>query len=176
MKKITSKHLMPKLMLAFFVLSGMAVSAAQTETVSRALNLTRPEVRIQIAGSVRRDDKAVSVEKVEAVKSGEILDWTIESVNSGNADAQNYRVVGQIPAGTTFVADSAKGDDAPQVTYSIDGGKTFAAQPMIDEKQPDGSTKKVAAPVSSYTQLRFEWAKSLPSNAKFAAAYRVRVK
>lgn len=176
MKKITGKHLIPKLALAFFVLSGVAVFAAQNEAVSRAFSLTRPEVRVQIAGSVRRDDKAVSVETVEAVKSGEILDWTIDSVNSGTADAQNYRVVGQIPAGTTLVADSAKGDDQPQVTYSIDGGKTFAAQPTIDEKQLDGTVKKVAAPVSTYTQLRFEWVKSLPSNAKLAAAYRVRVK
>jgi uncharacterized repeat protein (TIGR01451 family) len=176
MKNITNKQLLPKILLALFVLSGMAVFAAQNETVSRALNLARPEVKVQISGSVRRDDKMVSLEKAEAVKSGETLDWSIESVNEGNADAQKYRVVGQVPQGTTFVAGSAKGDDAPQIAYSIDGGKTFSAQPMIDEKQPDGSTKKVAAPVSSYTQLRFDWAKSLPANAKLAAAYRVRVK
>ncbi|MDQ6788111.1 MAG: hypothetical protein M3033_15005 [Acidobacteriota bacterium] len=176
MKNITNKHLLPKILLALFVLSGMAVFAAQNETVSRALNLARPEVKVQISGSVRRDNQMVSLEKAEAVKSGETLDWSITSTNEGNADAQKYRVVGQIPQGTTFVAGSAKGDEAPQISYSIDGGKTFAAQPLVDEKQPDGSVKKVPAPVSSYTQLRFDWAKSLPSNAKLAAAYRVRVK
>lgn len=176
MKKITSKHLVPKLLLAFFVFGGAAVFAAQSEAVSRALNLARPEVRVAIAGSVKRDDKTISVEKVGAVNSGEILDWTIESVNDGDAAAQNYRVVGQIPAGTTFVAGSAKGDEAPVVEYSIDGGKTFAAAPLVDEKQPDGSTKKVAAPATMFTQVRFDWAKSLPSNQKLAAAYRVRVK
>jgi uncharacterized repeat protein (TIGR01451 family) len=176
MKNITNKHLLPKIMLALFVLSGVAVFAAQNETVSRALNLARPEVKVQISGSVRRDDKTVSLDKAEAVKSGETLDWSIVSVNEGNADAQKYRVVGQIPQGTVFVAGSAKGDDAPQIAYSVDGGKTFSAKPMIDEKQPDGSMKKIAAPVSSYTQLRFDWTASLPSNAKLAAAYRVRVK
>lgn len=176
MKKITSKHLMPKLMLAFFVLSGIGVFAAQNETVSRAFVSARPEVRVQVAGTVKRADQTVSVEAVEAVNSGEILDWTIDSINAGTADAKNYSVVGQIPVGTAFVANSAKGDDAPQITYSIDGGKTFAAEPLIDEKQPDGSTKLVAAPVSIYTQLRFEWAKSLPANAKLTTAYRVRVK
>jgi uncharacterized repeat protein (TIGR01451 family) len=176
MKKITSKHLMPKIMLALFVLSGMAVFAAQNETVSRALNIARPEVHVEISGNVRRDNKTVSLEKAEAVKSGETLEWTISSANEGNGDAQKYRVVGQIPQGTTFVADSAKGDDSPQVTYSIDGGKDFFAHPMIKETQADGSVKEVQAPVSMYTQLRFEWAKSLPSNAKLAAAYRVRVK
>lgn len=100
---------MPKILTALFLSSGAAVFAAQSETVSRALNVARPEVRVEIAGSVRRDDKVVSVEKVEAVKSGELLDWTIDSVKAGDADAQNYRVVGQIPAGTQFVGGSAKG-------------------------------------------------------------------
>lgn len=176
MKKTANRFLMPKVALAFFVLSAMAVFAAQNETVSRALNIARPDVRVEIAGSVERDNKAVSLEKVEAVKSSEILDWTIDSANEGTADAKNYRVVGQIPAGTIFVAGSAKGDDAPQIAYSIDGGKTFSAQPTIQEKQPDGSLREVAAPVSLYTQLRFEWANSLASNSKLAAAYRVRVK
>lgn len=176
MKNLSNGQLVPKLMLALFVLSGMAVFAAQNEAVSRALSLARPEVRVEISGSVRRDSQAVSLEKAEAVKSGEFLDWAINSANEGSADAQNYRVVGQIPAGTIFVAGSAKGDDAPKVLYSIDGGKTFSAQPSIEEKQPDGSVKQVPAPVSMYSQLRFEWVKSLPSQSKLTAAYRVRVK
>ena len=47
---------------------------------------------------------------------------------------------------------------------------------MIDEKQPDGSIKKVVAPISLYTQVMFEWAKPLVSQAKLNAEYRVRVK
>lgn len=176
MKKMTSRHLMPKILLALLVLSGAAVFAATNETVSRALNLARPDVRVEIAGSVERDGKSVSLDRAEAVKGGEILDWTIDSVNNGGGDAKNYRVVGQIPAGTIFVAGSAKGDDAPRVSYSIDGGKSFSAKPLIDEKQSDGTVKKVAAPASMFTQLRFDWEKSLPSQSKLTAAYRVRVK
>ncbi len=176
MKKISSKQMMPKILLALIVLSGAAVFAATNETVSRALNLARPEVKVEISGSVKRDDKNVSLEKAEAVKSGEILDWTINSANEGAGDAKNYRVVGQIPAGTTFVAGSAKGDGAPQISYSIDGGKTFSAQPLIEEKQADGTMKKVAAPASMFTQLRFEWEQSLAPQTKLTAAYRVRVK
>ena len=84
--------------------------------------------------------------------------------------------MGQIPNGTVFVAGTAKGDETPEVTYSIDTGKTFSATPMIDEKQPDGRIKKVAAPVSTYTQVMFAWANPLASQAKFNTTYRVRVK
>lgn len=169
-------NLISKLTLASILLSGMVVFAAQNETVSRALNLTRPEVKVEIFGSVQRDDQIVSLEKIEEVKSGEILDWKIISANEGNADAQNYRVVGQIPKGTSFVAGSAKGDDAPKVFYSIDGGKSFSTQPVIEEKQADGSLKQIPAPVSLYTQVRFEWAKSLSPQSSLNAAYRVQIK
>jgi uncharacterized repeat protein (TIGR01451 family) len=176
MKKIVNKYLMPKLMLAIFVLSGMVVFAAHNDVVINALNLAQPKVRVETSGSVKRNDKDVLLDKAEAVNSGEILNWNINSANEGNGDAQNYRVVGQIPKGTQLIPESAKADESPQVTYSIDGGKNFSAQPLIDEKQPDGTVKKVAAPVSMYSHLRFEWDKALPSNSKLAAVYRVQVK
>jgi uncharacterized repeat protein (TIGR01451 family) len=176
MKKISKLSFMWKLAFAVFVFSGMVVFAAQNETVSRALNIARPEVKVFISGVVVRAGKTFSVEKVEAVKSGETLDWSINSANSGAGDAKNYKVVGQIPNGTTFVVGSAKAEKQPQVQYSIDGGKTFSAEPLVEEKQADGSVKQVPAPASMFTQVRFEWADSLPSQSSLNAAYRVQVK
>lgn len=176
MKGLKKKYLTTKLMLAVFALSGLGVFAANNQTVSRALNIARPDVKVQISGSVQRDDQTISLDRAEAVKAGEVLDWNISSANEGVGDAKNYRVVGQIPKGTEFVDGTAKGEETPRITYSIDGGKTFSAQPLIDEKQPDGSIKKVAAPVSMYTQVKFEWANPLVSQTKINAAYRVRVK
>jgi uncharacterized repeat protein (TIGR01451 family) len=176
MRKIMRKNFIFNLALALVVLSGAAVFAAQNETVARALNIIRPEVKVQMSGTVQRNGQAISVETVEMVKTGEILDWKVVSANEGNASARNYRVVGQIPNGTAFVAGSAQAEDAPQVKYSIDGGKTFSAEPMIEERQADGSVKKVPAPASAYTQVQFDWAKDLPAQAQLNAAYRVRVK
>ena len=136
----------------------------------------RPEVKILLAAAVERDNTLVPVEKAQAVKAGEILDWTIKSENAGGAAALEYKTVGRIPAGTTFVAGSAKAEGSSTVTYSIDGGKSYSVAPLIDEKQADGTVKKVAAPVSMYTNVSYQWADPLAPGGHVTASYKVRVK
>ena len=138
-------------------------------------NAARPEVKVQLAGGVERDSKLIALDKSTVVNPGEILDWTITSENSGNAPALEYKTVGHIPRGTEFVPSSANADGA-KTAFSIDGGKSFSPQPMIEEKQADGSTKRVPAPVSMYTEIRYEWADPLAQGGKLSASYKVRVK
>ena len=135
----------------------------------------RPDVKIQLAAAVERDSALVPLDNQTVVNPGEILDWTITSENSGNAAAQKYQTIDHIPQGTTFVALSAKAEGA-QTLYSIDHGKTFSAQPMIEVKQADGSVKQVPAPVSLYTEIRYEWADPMAAGGKLSASYKVRVK
>jgi hypothetical protein len=47
---------------------------------------------------------------------------------------------------------------------------------MIEEKQADGSMKRVPAPASMYTEIRYEWADPLAQGGKLSASYKVRVK
>lgn len=164
---------LPLAALCLLVLGG-AAALAQRQLKSAAVG--RPEVKVALSGTVLRDQEKLPLEKVEKVNPGEILDWTITSENGGNAPALSYKTVGQIPKGTTFVAGSATADGSTTVVYSIDNGQTYSVQPMIDEKQPDGSVKKIAAPVSMYTQVRYEWADPLAADSKLSAAYKVRVK
>ena len=153
---------------------GSAVSFAQRQLAH--LETGRPEVKVLMSGAVEREAGLVALEKVEAVKPGEILEWNITSLNEGTAAARDYKAVGHIPKGTTFVAGSAAGENGSTVTYSIDGGKTFSTQPIIEEKQEDGSVKSVPAPVSMYTQVRYEWSDALAAGSRLTASYKVRVK
>ena len=136
----------------------------------------RPEVKVELAGSVERGGQTLGLDKVEDVKPGEILDWQIVSSNEGTGAARDYKAVGHIPAGTVLVAGSATAESGSTVTYSIDGGKTFATQPIIEERQADGTVKKVPAPVSMYTEVRYEWSDALAPGGKLSASYKVRVK
>ena len=169
----SKKRFMVLLMAALTLMVAGAAGFAQRHLM--LAKAARPEVKIELSAAVERDSALVPLDKATAVKPGEILDWTIMSENSGNAAALEYKTVGHIPRGTTFVGDSAKADGANTV-YSIDNGKSYSAQPMIEVKQADGSVKQVPAPVSMYTEIRYEWADPLAQGGKLSASYKVRVK
>lgn len=154
--------------------SGPASVLPKEQTQDVASN--RPLVKLFLSGVIERDSENIPVEKAGSVRPGEVVSFTMNSVNEGSAPARDYRAIGQIPRGATFVAGSALGDRHTQVSYSIDDGQQFSSNPMIDEKQADGTIKKIAAPVSMYTQVRFEWVDPLAAGGKLVASYQVRVK
>ena len=162
------------LALGIVFLSGVAVFASKGG--GSLFSYLRPSVKVNLSGSVTRDNTKVALDKAGAVNPGEILEWKIVSENQGDANAKGYKAVGQIPAGTELVAGSAHAKGAPVVKYSIDAGQNFSEKPMIKEKQADGSEKLVAAPASMYTQVRFEWKQPLDPGKKLNAFYSVRVK
>jgi uncharacterized repeat protein (TIGR01451 family) len=163
-------------LLAFLVVVAVGGAALAQRQLNSSGGGGRPEVKVVLDGSVERAGQRLTLDKVENVKPGEILDWQIVSSNEGSAAAHDYKTVGHIPAGTTLVAGSAAAEQGSSVTYSIDGGKTFSTQPIIEERQADGTVKKVPAPVSMYTEVRYEWSDALAAGGKLTASYKVRVK
>jgi uncharacterized repeat protein (TIGR01451 family) len=163
---------LPVIALCLLILGSAAAFAQQKFMILRT---GRPVVKVVLSGMVERDNTYVPVEKAALVKTGEILAWTITSVNEGNAPASEYNTVGKVPAGTQFVAGSAVADESGAVTFSIDNGKSFSSTPMVDERQADGSVKKVPAPVSMYNQIRYSWSTPLNEGDKLNASYKVRL-
>jgi uncharacterized repeat protein (TIGR01451 family) len=152
---------------------GSAVAFSQKKFMM--LRTSRPSVKVTLVGLVERDDTKIPVEIVALVKSGETLDWTITSVNEGNAPANDYKAIGKIPAGTQFVAGSANAEGSVAISFSIDNGKSFSSAPTVNEKQADGTIKKVPAPVSMYDQIRYAWSAPLNEGDKLNASYKVRL-
>jgi hypothetical protein len=158
------------------VVVALVGGAALAQRQFKAAGGGRPEVKVELTGSVERGGARLALDKVEHVKPGEILDWQIVSSNDGSGAARDYKAVGHIPAGTALVAGSAEGEGGSTVTYSFDCGKTYSTQPVVEERQADGTVKKVPAPVSSYTEVRYEWSDALAAGGKLSASYKVRVK
>jgi len=125
--------------LCLLALGGAAAFAQRHFAIAAA---PRPEVKVFLAAAVERENGPVPVEKAQLVKKDETLNWTISSENIGGAAALDYKTVSRIPAGTTFVAGSAKADASAKVAYSIDGGKSFAATPVVEEKQAGKKKRK----------------------------------
>ena len=155
--------------------SLIIIALLMTSSVFAAF-VGRPEVKVSLDGAVERNSQLIQLEKAGLLNPGEILHWTITSQNAGSAPAHHYKTVGEIPAGTAYVAGSAQAGSGVSILYSIDDGKTYEAKPMIDQKQPDGSLRKVAAPASLYTQVRYEWTEPLSEGKQVSASYKVRVK
>jgi uncharacterized repeat protein (TIGR01451 family) len=176
MIKLTRKPgSIPVAVLCLLALGGAAAFAQRHFTIATGA-VPLPEVKVVLVGSVERDSGAIPMEKVQAVNPGEVLDWTITSENAGSGPAHDYKTVGQIPKGTTLIAGSVTADGSTRVVYSIDSGKSYSVSPTIEQKQVDGSVKRVAAPIDMYTHIRYEWADPLASGGKLSASYKVRVK
>lgn len=175
MKTLKKKMTAPIVVALCLLLVGTAGAFAQRQMSARK-SAGQPEVKVKLAGSLKRNDESLALDKVSAVHPGEILDWTITSANEGDGAARQYKTIGQIPQGTSFIAGSAVAEYNASVSYSIDGGKNFAAQPTIEEKQADGTTKSVPAPASMYTQVRYEWSDPLAAGSTLSASYKVRVR
>jgi uncharacterized repeat protein (TIGR01451 family) len=172
MKIMKHMRTLPVVALSLLVLGSAAAFAQKNFMVLRT---GRPEIKVLLSGVVERSSGRIPVQEAATVKSGEVMDWTITSMNEGNAPAREYKAVGVVPLGTEFVAGSVTVDGTATVTYSIDRGKSFSERPTIDERQPDGTVKKVAAPTSMYTQIRYEWADPLEQGSKRNATYKVRL-
>src|SRR4028119_1632871 len=175
MQKLQKKMTAPIVAALCLLFVGTAAAAfAQRQLAARSAG--QPEVKIKLSGSLKRNDESLPLDKVSAVHPGEILDWTITSANEGNAPARQYKTIGQIPQGTSFIAGSAVAEYGASVSYSIDGGKNFAAQPVVEEKMADGTKKLIPAPASMYTQVRYDWNDPLAAGSTLSASYKVRVK
>ncbi|HZI19565.1 MAG TPA: hypothetical protein VEY09_13320 [Pyrinomonadaceae bacterium] len=174
MKNLKRRYGLAPLFVAALVVMGGAAAFAQRQLAGGTAG--RPEVKVALVGTVEREGKRLSLEEAGSVRPGELLDWRIVSENEGEGAARAYKAVGHIPPGTAFVAGSAAAEGGSTVTYSIDGGKTYSTLPLVEEKQPDGTVKRVPAPASMYTEVRYEWSDALAAGGKLSASYQVRVK
>jgi uncharacterized repeat protein (TIGR01451 family) len=166
------KHLLPVLFISAVVASGATAFALRS---GAPVQKGSPVMKISLSGTVARPSGNVAIEKAGSVNPGEVINYTITSNNEGSGSARDYKTTGPIPSRTVYVAGSAKADGASAL-YSIDRGKSYLSNPVIDERQPDGSVKKVPAPLSMYTHVRFEWSDPLAAASHTTASYQVRVK
>src|SRR2546426_3569252 len=103
MKNFNRKNRALSLFVLCLALAGGGAVFAEKKLASKG----QPVIKVTLAGDTERKGERVALEKAGMVKPGEIINWTIDSTNDGNGAARDYRAVGQIPVGTSFVAGSA---------------------------------------------------------------------
>ncbi|WP_310413575.1 hypothetical protein [Chamaesiphon sp. OTE_8_metabat_110] len=177
-----SNSTMPKF--SIFILIGIGTIAAtffvpQFPGAARARKLKACVDPLPIAKRVsltlKADKKEIEnnrtvfrpIAEKATVKPGDIIKYTVVAKNNSRCPLKNLILKQPIPRGTNYVKDSARSLEGAELLFSIDGGKTFVAQPKIGT-QP--------APTTAYNYLRWRFSGLMMTNAQVQTTYKLQVK
>ncbi|WP_295421734.1 hypothetical protein [Sulfurovum sp.] len=122
--------------------------------------------------------KVIKKKKVKWVKAAKVIPGSVVLYvntlkNKGKETAQNLTVVNAIPAHMNYVKGTARCKSKCNITYSVDGGKTFNKPKKLFVK--DKKTKKRRrAKASEYTAIKWVVAK-LNGGKKTTVQYKARL-
>ena len=144
------------MVVAALLLTGAGALAAQRPLVVTAQNL----------------NAASRGSQSQAVLPGDVLRYQLRFTNRNPGDVRGVVFTNPVPAGLRYV-DRSAGADRQDVTveYSADGGKTFAATPMVTEVVDGRRVRKPAAP-AQYTHVRWTVQGSIAPGAMVTAEFR----
>ena len=126
------------------------VIVAQAQTVEL---VTKAEREVEVV------EKGVKVKKVtpaqKMVPGDEVL-YTVTYTNKTAKPAEKIAVTNPVPKHTRYKDGSAAGEGA-DITYSVDGGKSFATPDKLTVAIKDKSGKDIVRPASAaeYTHIRW---------------------
>ena len=139
----------------------------------------KPAVTLKLSGSIveKAADGHTMLTPIEsaAPKSGDQIEYDIAASNAGTSPALHLVPVGRIPAGTAYVAGSAKAAGA-RPEFSLDNGKTWASVPTVTIKDASGAMVVKKADPALYTAVRFVSDGALAPHRNALYTYEVRVK
>lgn len=155
----------------FTLLAAMSLLMFAMEAMAKPLLSVNMKAETEV--TVNNATKRVPVTKIS---SGDVVIYTISYVNTGNEAATNAVLDDPIPKGTVYINGSAFGGDA-DVTFSIDGGKTFKKPSLLTYEitLPGGKVEKKVASPEQYTNIRWTIAK-VPEGGKGQVGFKVKVK
>lgn len=152
-----------------------------TLTISATSALAAAKVAIKIKAEkevtvVKGGKKEVKTVPATKFAPNDLIIYTITYTNQGTEPATNAVVDDPIPAGTSYVPGSAKGEGA-EIVFSIDKGKSYNQPTLLTYESVGAGGKKqkhVAAP-EDYTNIRWTVANIEPK-ASGKLEFKVRVK
>jgi uncharacterized repeat protein (TIGR01451 family) len=112
----------------------------------------------------------------KAVLPGEVIRFIVSGKNEGNKSAKSLNITQRIPQGLIYQLNSATSGKDKILTYSIDQGKTFVANPMVKVTLANGKVEERPAPDSAYTHVRWDFNQQLQPSASLQVAYLTKVR
>jgi uncharacterized repeat protein (TIGR01451 family) len=159
-----NKHLIT---LALLVATPLALAAPDGPIVVKTV--AEKEQVVTLADGT----KQTKLVPAQPIVPGEQVIYTVTFENVGQKPATDVAIVNPVPEHTTYVAGSA-GGPGTEVSFSVDGGRTWGAPEQLKLRAADG-TERAATP-ADYTHVRWVLRNPLTPGAVAFARYRVVVK
>jgi len=128
---------------------------------------------IEVTEINKLGEKIVKRTKASRVVPGTEVIYTITAKNTGTEPADNIVVTNPVPPQTVYVDGSAFGAGT-NITFSVDGGKSYNTTDKLTVK--DAAGKPRAATAEDYTHVRWTLQFSLQAGQEAPVWYRARVK
>lgn len=151
------------------VIQLAAASAFAQQNPILVKNVAETEVEVKNAQGVI-EKKRMPLDK--ATPGAEVI-YTTTFTNNASKAAGNIAITNPVPAEMTYVGGSAFGDNT-DITFSIDGGKTYALAVKLRVKTPEGRER--AALASEYTHIRWAYRGDLAPAKTGSAGFRAVIK
>ena len=154
-----------------FILSSFLLSQqilAQSQSPVRFSNIAQK----QVVSFDAKGNKQITLEDVDVMVPGDTVVYTSTFTNIGNESVSNIVVSNPIPKNTEYQIFSAKGKSTV-VTFSVDGGKTFAAPNQLTVV--DESGKKQTAKPKDYTDIRWIYQGELPVGKTSSVSFQAKI-
>lgn len=152
----------------------VSIIAQATEQPQVILNLAIAKKNIEATVDGQKQVTWQPLEDNAAVSPGDVLRYKIVGQNTGESAANNLAVTQPIPDQMTYKLNSASSENQADITYSVDQGETFVAEPKIKISQEDGTVIERPAPPEAYTHVRWQFPAVTPESGA-TAMYEVQV-
>lgn len=153
------------------VASGQQLAAQQKPAGQSAREL------IVVAQNITaRNETAAGKARPDSVAlPGDVVEYRLVFTNTKDFALKNVVFQDPIPAGLSFVAATAKSTrEDVTVEYSVDGGKSWSAQPLVQVVENGKRVTKPASP-ETYTNVRWRVTGLVAPGASVEAQFRTRV-
>ena len=146
----------------------MSSPASAQQRQADALVITAQNL---MAGDERHQEQA----DPNALLPGDVVLFRLTFTNRLDVPVRNVEFKDPLPAGLRYLGSSATADrDDVVIAYSIDGGRTFLADPLIEEVI-DGERVTRPAPPEMYTHIRWLVRDWVQPGARVTAEFRAQL-
>jgi len=143
--------------------------------------MAKPLVSVSITAekevtTIKNGQKVTKKVVASKINPDDVVFYTLNYINSGNEAATSVVLDDPIPLGTVYLPGSAFGEGS-EITFSIDGGKSFKKPSLLtyEVKLASGKTDKRTASPEEYTHIRWVIDR-IDAGSKGTVGFQVRIK